>query len=129
MGPDKQQTVTDYTKKDGTYVRSHTRSAQWARARSTWIGAGFSTLVAAGILWEFGITLISTACVVLTALLGTIAVIAGNYVESNRKTMAQQRTRATRTTRTSRAGGATRTRSASSSRRTSGRRTSSRRRR
>lgn len=124
MDEDKRQTVSGYTKKDGTKVRTHTRAAQWARVRSTWIGAGFSTLVAAGILWEFGITLISTTCVVLTAVLGTIAVLAGQWVERNRQAMGQQRkTRSTRTTRTSRTGGA-RSRSRTTKRRTSGRRKS-----
>lgn len=123
MDQDKRSTVSGYTKQDGTKVRTHTRAAQWARVRSTWIGAGFSTVVAAGILWEFGITLISTTCVVLTAVLGTIAVIAGRWVERNRKAMTQQRTRTTRTTRTSRPG-STRSRSRSGGRRTKGRRKS-----
>lgn len=83
--------VTGYVKSDGTRVRSHTRSAQWARAKSTWIGAGFSTLTAAGILFEAGVTLVSTLSLLLIAVLGTVAVMAGRYVEHNRKTMASQR--------------------------------------
>lgn len=101
MPPDKRQShVGGYVKSDGTRVRSHTRSAQWARAKSIWIGAGFSTLGAAGILWEAGVTLVSTFALLLIAVLGTVAVMAGRYVEHNRKTMASQhRTRRpTRTT-------------------------------
>lgn len=101
MPPDKRQShVGGYVKSDGTRVRSHTRSAQWARAKSIWIGAGFSTLGAAGILWELGVTIISVGSLALIAVLGTVAVIVGRHVEKNRKTMARQhRTRRpTRTT-------------------------------
>lgn len=85
-------------------VRSHTRSAQWARSRSAWIGAGFSTLTATAILWEAGVTLVATLSVVLIAALTAVAVVAGAYAEKNKKTMRGQRTR--RTTQTRRTTGA-----------------------
>ncbi|WP_141581308.1 hypothetical protein [Actinomadura sp. WMMA1423] len=105
--------VTSYVRKDGTRVRSHTRSAHWARSRAAWAGAGFAGLSATAILVEFGFTLISTVCVVLIAALTGAAVLAGTYAERNRKTMARQQKRRRRTARTRR------TPSSSSGRRTS----------
>lgn len=104
--------VTSYVKRDGTRVRSHTRSAHWARSRAAWAGAGFAGLSATAILVEFGFTLVSTVCVVLIAGLTGAAVLAGEYAERNRSKMAQQQGRR----RTARTG---RTRS-SAGRRTSG---------
>lgn len=111
--------VTSYVRKDGTRVKSHTRSAGWARSRAAWAGAGFSTLTATAILWEMGATVLATVGVVLIALFTTIAVVAGKQAEKNRKTMHRQQQRRRRTSRTSR------TRRTSSNRR----RTSSNRRR
>jgi hypothetical protein len=54
---EQQQKVTGHTRKVNgkkVRVRSHTRSAQWTRAKSAWIGTGFSTLSAAAILVEAG---------------------------------------------------------------------------
>ncbi|MGW5411848.1 hypothetical protein [Actinomadura geliboluensis] len=100
--PPKQRRVTSYVKKDGTRVRSYTRSAGWARSRAAWAGAGFSTLTAAAILWEAGATVLATTGVVIIAAVTSVAVIAGKYAEKNRKTMARQqrRRRTTRTRRT-----------------------------
>ena len=96
---EKRERVTSYTRRDGTRVRSHTRSAHWARSRAAWAGAGFAGLSAGAILVEFGFTLISTACVVLIALLTGAAVLAGNYAEKNKKTMSQQQRRRRTTSR------------------------------
>lgn len=111
--------VTSYVRKDGTRVKSHTRSAGWARSRAAWVGAGFSTLTAAAILWEMGATVLATVAVVITAGLTTVAVIAGRQVEKNRRTMSQQqRRRATsRTSRTRRTSSTARRRTSSSRRR------------
>lgn len=108
--------VTSYVRKDGTRVRSHTRSAHWARSRAAWAGAGFAGLSATAILVEFGFTLISTVCVVLIAVLTTLAVIAGQYAEKNKKTMGRQQRRR-RTTRTRRTPSSSSRRRTSSSRR------------
>ena len=92
--------VTTYVRKDGTRVRSHTRSAQWARARSAWAAAAFGTVTALAILVEAGVTLISTIAVLLIAVLTTITVLALAHAEQNKKTMSQQQARRTRTQRT-----------------------------
>jgi high-affinity Fe2+/Pb2+ permease len=110
--------VTSYVRKDGTRVKSHTRSAGWARSRAAWVGAGFSTLTAAALLWELGATVLATVAIVITAGLTTVAVIAGKQAEKNRKTMHRQQQRRRRTS-------TTRRRTSSSARR----RTSSTRRR
>lgn len=122
MAPREPRRVTSYVRRDGTRVRSHTRSAGWARSRAAWASAGFATLTATAILWEAGVTVLATAGVALIALLTTVAVVAGHAVEKNRKTMAGQQRRSTRSRRTS----SSRTRRRSS---TGNRRTSSNRRR
>jgi hypothetical protein len=111
--------VSSYERKDGTRVRSHTRSAHWARSRAAWTGAGFAGLSATAILVEFGFTLISTTCVVLIAVLTGMAVLAGAVAEKNKKTMGrQQRRRTTRTRRTP--SSSSRRRTSSHRRRTTG---------
>lgn len=112
---DQKARVSSYTRKDGTRVRSHTRSAHWTRSKAAWTGAGFAGLSASAILVEFGFTLISTTCVVLIALLTGAAVLAGGYAEKNRKKMGQQQRR--RTTRTRRTTSSSQRRSSSSARR------------
>lgn len=84
---------------------SQNRSAQWARAKSTWISAGIGTVTAAGILWELGVTIISVGGLALIAVLGTVGVMVARYVEHNRQSMASRhRTRRpTRGTTSSRA--------------------------
>lgn len=114
MPANQQRRVTSYVKKDGTRVRSHTRSAHWARSRAAWAGAGFAGLSATAILVEFGFTLVSTVCVVLIAGLTAAAVLAGGYAERNKKKMARQQQRRRRTARTSRTSSNARRRTTSS---------------
>jgi hypothetical protein len=114
--PQQRERVTSYIRKDGTRVRSHTRSAHWARSRAAWAGAGFAGLSAAAILVEFGFTLISTTCVVLIAVLTGAAVLAGAVAERNKKTIGRQQKRR-RTTRTRRTPSSARRRTSSSTRR------------
>jgi hypothetical protein len=87
---DEKGRVSGYTKKDGTRVRSHTRSAQWARSRKAAAGAAFAGISATMIFIEFGFTLISTLSVIAIALLTTVAVFAGDIAERNKKTMGRQ---------------------------------------
>lgn len=127
---EEQQKVTGHTRKvngKNVRVRTHTRSAQWARTKSAWIGTGFSTLSAAAILVEAGVTLVSTISVILIALLTAVAVFAGGYAERNKKRMNQQRSR--RTSGAARARQQARTRSSSRSSSSRSRTSSQRRRR
>lgn len=107
--------VGGYTRSDGTKVRSHTRAAQIARSKAAWVGLGFSSLSAAAIILEAGVTAASTVAIILIALLTGVAVLAGGYAERNKKKMnAQSRRRATTRTR-----GSTRTARRTTSRRRS----------
>ena len=94
--------VGSYTRSDGTRVRAHTRKADIARSKAAWVGLGFSTVTATAIVLEAGVTLISTLAIALTALLTTVAVVAGATAERNKKTLRGRKTtrRTTRTTRT-----------------------------
>lgn len=85
--------VGAYTRNDGTKVRSHTREVHWARSKSAWIGLGFSSLSAAAIILEAGVTLMSTIAILVIAGATTVAVIAGAYAEANKKKMGAQRKR------------------------------------
>ncbi|MCW2919144.1 MAG: hypothetical protein JWN52_7212 [Actinomycetia bacterium] len=79
--------VNSYTKRDGTKVRSHDRSVAWKRAAAAWAGAGISGVTTLGLVFELGMTLISTLALVLTALLGFIAVKASQHAAKNRMQM------------------------------------------
>lgn len=85
--------VSGHTRADGTKVRAHTRSVNKARIVGTWAGTATSGVVCVGIIAEAGFTVASSIGVVLIASFTWLAVVAGNYAEKNKKTMAGQKKR------------------------------------
>lgn len=85
--PPKKRTgrVRKYTRRDGTDVRSHNRQMAWKQAGAAWAGAGISGITTLALVFEFGMTLISTVMLVLTALLGFAAVTASKHATANKR--------------------------------------------
>lgn len=88
MPPAKRTTrVRSHTRKDGTKVKSHNREAAVAQAKAAWAGAGVSGLTTLALVLEMGFTIISTAALIITALLGWAAVYASQRAAKNKRKM------------------------------------------
>ncbi|WP_141576090.1 hypothetical protein [Actinomadura sp. WMMA1423] len=112
MPPAKRTTrVRSHTRSDGTKVKSHNREAALAQAKAAWAGAGVSGLTTLALVVEMGFTIISTTALIITALLGWLAVYATQRTAKNKRKI-----RATRATARRNTGRRTTTRSRSTSR-------------
>ncbi|MEO5874595.1 MAG: hypothetical protein ABIS86_00280 [Streptosporangiaceae bacterium] len=85
--PKKTTRVRDYTRTDGTKVRSHNRSLAWQQARAAWVGVGITGITTTGLIAEFGLNLVSTIFLVLTALVTWVAVWASQKANGNKAKM------------------------------------------
>lgn len=59
--------------RDGHRVRSHTRRLNWRSVGATWAVCGFSLLTTLGLLFEFGLEMVSMIAIIVTALVGLLA--------------------------------------------------------
>jgi hypothetical protein len=121
MPPRKQTTTTgkarvgSYTRRDGTRVRHHQRTVNpWRDAGVAWAGAAVSGATTAAVVLELGLTLISTVAILLTVIIGAVAVKATNKATKQRRTM---RTRAKASPRSRPAAARSRTTTGTSARR------------
>lgn len=85
--PPRTTTVRAHTRWDGTKVKSHNRQLAWQQARAAAVGAGISGVTSLALVVEFGFTLLSTIAIVLTALLGLLAVVASEKATANKRKM------------------------------------------
>ena len=86
MPPAKRTTrVRRHTRSNGTKVRSHNREAALAQAKAAWIGTGVSGLTTLALVVEMGFTIISTTALIITALLGWLAVYASQRTTKNKR--------------------------------------------
>ncbi len=69
----------------GTRVKSHNRKLAWMDARAAWGGAAVSGVTTLGLLAQMGVTLLSTVALIITALLGLLAVLASEQSTKNHK--------------------------------------------
>ncbi|MFE9099809.1 hypothetical protein [Actinomadura geliboluensis] len=110
MPPAKRSTrVRSHTRKDGTKVKSHNREAALAQAKAAWIGTGVSGLTTLALVVEMGLTIISTTALIITALVGWLAVHASQKATKNKRklranTAARRRKTSSRSGTRSRAG-------------------------
>lgn len=121
MPPEKRTTrVRSHTRRDGTKVHSHNREAAMAQAKAAWVGTGISGLTTIALVLEMGLTIISTIALVLTALLGLLAVHASQKATKNKRKL-RASTAARRKNTGRRSTGRARTASRSTGRRTTAR--------
>lgn len=80
--------VGGYTRHDGTRVRSHQRTVNpWRDAAVAWGGTAASGATTAALVLELGLTLISTLAILLTVIIGAVAVKATNRSTKQRRTL------------------------------------------
>ncbi len=82
--------VGGYSRRDGTKVKSHNRELAWKQARAAWAGAGVSGITTMALIAEFGLSLVSTIFLLLTALTTWLAVWAGQKANGNKRKMRSQ---------------------------------------
>ncbi|MFV2172385.1 hypothetical protein ACFHW2_11615 [Actinomadura sp. LOL_016] len=88
MPPAKRTTnVRSHTRRDGTRVRSHNRENAWRQAGAAWAGVGVSTVTTLALVFEMGLTIVSTFALVITALVGLAAVAATQKATKNKRKM------------------------------------------
>jgi hypothetical protein len=88
--PPRKTRVGGYSRRDGTKVKSHNREMAWKQARAAWAGAGVSGLTTMALVAEFGLSLVSTIFILLTALTTWLAVWAGQKANGNKRKMRAQ---------------------------------------
>jgi hypothetical protein len=88
--PPRTTRVGSYSRRDGTKVKSHNRELAWKQARAAWAGAGVSGITTMALIAEFGLSLVSTIFLILTALLTWLAVWAGQKANGNKRKMRAQ---------------------------------------
>lgn len=77
--------VRGHTRRDGTRVHSYNRQDAWRQAGAAWAGAGISGLTTLALVFEMGLTIISTLALVITAILGLLAVVASQKATKNKR--------------------------------------------
>ncbi|TDD27355.1 hypothetical protein E1287_34630 [Actinomadura sp. KC06] len=86
MPPAKRTTrVRSHTRSDGTKVKSHNREAAVAQAKAAWAGAGISGLTTLALVFEMGFTIITAVALIITALVGWLAVRASEKATKNKR--------------------------------------------
>lgn len=76
-------------------VRSHIRKIQWKQAGAAWAGAGVSGLTCLGMFLQFGFALLGTIFLILTLVLGAVAMILSGEASKKKRRMIAKARKAT----------------------------------
>lgn len=85
--PKRTTRVRNYTRSDGTKVRSHDRRLAWKKAAAAWSGTAASGALSVALVLELGFTIISALAMLLTAIIGALAVKYSQQMAAPRRRM------------------------------------------